>query len=225
MRWDVRAFDLFAPLYDLFMPAADETAIRKGLVVADRDIDRIIEVGGGSGRVARTVGATVVDPAGGMLKRARQKGTEAVRASATHLPHPDGSVDAVLIVDALHHFPDPDRCLVEASRVLAPGGVLVVREFDRATRLGQALELAEFVVGFHSSFYTAAELEAAIETAGLSVRPIEYGFEMTIAGVKPSPKLEIEESPHRQDDGTADDYDQHERHVGTAAGDRDDADE
>lgn len=185
MRWDVRAFDLFAPLYDLLMPAADETEIRKGLAVADREIGRIVEIGGGSGRVARTVGATVVDPARGMLERARGRGLETVQASATDLPHPDESVDAVLIADALHHFPNPERCLAEAARVLAPGGVLVIIEFDRETRRGRVLEAAEALVGFDSKFYTAAELEAATEATGLSLRPIEYGFEMTIAGVKP----------------------------------------
>lgn len=183
MRWDVRAFDLFAPLYDLFMPPTDEIALRKGFAVADRSIERVLEVGGGSGRAARTVGATVLDPSRGMLRRARKRGLEAVQASATDLPYPDGSIDAVMVVDALHHFPDPERCLAEMARVLAPGGVLVVREFDRSTRRGRALELAETLVRFDSTFYTASELETMIGSAGLEVRPIEYGFETTIAGV------------------------------------------
>ncbi|MFO7926589.1 MAG: class I SAM-dependent methyltransferase [Halobacteriota archaeon] len=186
MRWDVRAFDLFAPLYDLFMPPADEAEIRKGFFLADRDVERIVEIGGGSGRVARTVDATVVDPAAGMLRRARRRGLETVRASATDLPHPDGSIDAVLVVDAFHHFPEQRRCLEEIARVLAPGGVLIVREFDRGTRLGRALVAAERLVWFDSTFYTAEELEDAIEAVGLDVRPIDYGFEMTIAGLKPS---------------------------------------
>jgi demethylmenaquinone methyltransferase/2-methoxy-6-polyprenyl-1,4-benzoquinol methylase len=186
MRWDVRAFDLFAPLYDLFMLPTDGLDVRKGLSVADRETDRIVEVGGGSGRVAQTVGAAVVDPARGMLERARFRDLETVQAIATDLPHPDGSVDAVVVVDALHHFPDQRRCLEEMARVLAPGGVLVITEFDRETRLGRALEAAERVVRFGSSFYTAAELEAEIEAVGLDPRPIEYGFEMTIAGVKPT---------------------------------------
>lgn len=183
MRWDVRAFDLFAPLYDLFMPPADDLNLRKGFAVAERELDRIVEIGGGSGRVARTIDAAVVDPSRGMLRRARGKGLETVQASATDLPHPDGSVDAVVVVDALHHFPDPERCLEETARVLAPGGVLVVTEFDRSTRLGRLLELAEKLVGFDSTFYTAPELEALIEAAGLDSRPIEYGFEMTVAGI------------------------------------------
>lgn len=184
MPWDVRAFDRFAPLYDLFMPAADEVELRKGLACADRDVERLVEVGGGTGRAAREVGATVLDPARGMLERARERGLETVQGSATDLPHPDGSLDAVLIVDALHHFPDHERCLAEAERVLAPGGVLVVREFDVSTRRGWALEVAEHLFGFDSRFYSAAELLAAIEAAGLDARPVDYGFGMTIVGVQ-----------------------------------------
>lgn len=186
MRWDVRAFDLFAPVYDRFMPATDGVALRKGLAVADRRVDRILEVGGGSGRVAGEIGATVVDPARGMLRRARRRGLETVQASATDLPHPDGSVDAVVVVDAFHHFPAGQRCLSEMARVLAPGGVLVITDFDRGTRLGWALDRAERLVGFDSTFYTVSELESAIGSAGLKVKPIEYGFETTVAGVKPS---------------------------------------
>ena len=186
MRWDVRAFDLFAPVYDRFMPATDGVALRKALAVADRRVDRILEVGGGSGRVAGEIGATVVDPARGMLRRARRRGLETVQASATDLPHPDGSVDAVVVVDAFHHFPAGQRCLSEMARVLAPGGVLVITDFDRGTRLGWALDRAERLVGFDSTFYTVSELESAIGSAGLEVKPIEYGFETTVAGVKPS---------------------------------------
>ena len=185
MRWDVAAFDAFAPVYDLFMPSADRTALRKGLVCADREVERCIEVGGGSGRAAGEVGAAVVDPARGMLKRARGRGLETVQGVGEHLPLADESVDAVLVVDALHHFPDREAALAEATRVLAPGGVLVVREFDRSTRRGQLLDGSERLVGFDSSFYTAAELEAAIDRAGLDARPVEYGFGMTVVGVKP----------------------------------------
>lgn len=184
MQWDVRAFDAFAPVYDLFMPAADRTALRKGLACADRELERCVEVGGGSGRAAREVGAAVLDPARGMLERARGRGLETVQGSAEALPLADGSVDAILVVDALHHFPDQEAALAEAARALAPGGVLVVREFDRSTRRGRWLALSERLVGFDSRFLTAGELEAAIDRAGLDARPVEYGFGMTVVGVK-----------------------------------------
>lgn len=183
-HWDVAAFDTFAPLYDLFMPPADVVPLEKGLACADRDVERILDVGGGSGRAAREVGATVLDPARGMLERAHGKGLETVQGSATDLPLATESVDAVLIVDALHHFPDHDRCLAEIARVLKPGGVLVVREFDRSTRRGRLLDIAERAVAFDSTFYTASELGDHIDAAGLDARPIEYGFSMTVVGVK-----------------------------------------
>lgn len=184
MTRDVRAFDRFAPIYDLFMPSADAVSLRKGLACADREVERIVEVGGGSGRAAREVDAAVLDPARGMLERARDRGLETVQGSADRLPLADASVDAVLIVDALHHFPAHDRCLAEAARVLAPGGVLVVREFDRSTRRGWLTDVAEQLIGFDSTFYTAAELQDAIDAAGLDARPVEYGFGMTVVGVK-----------------------------------------
>ena len=184
MNLDVVLFDRFAGVYDAFMPAADATELRKGFGHADRPVERVVEVGGGSGRAARDVGATVVDPAEGMLRRARKRGLETVRGSADRLPLRDASVDAVTIVDALHHFPNHSMALSEAARVLRPGGVLVVREFDRSTRRGRALELAEAAVMFDSRFYTATELESAIERAGLDARPVTYGFEMTVVGVK-----------------------------------------
>lgn len=184
MAWDVTAFDRFAPLYDAFMPSTDRVEIEKGLACADRPVERIVEVGGGSGRVAREVDAVVVDPARGMLERARAKGLQTVQGDATELPHPDDAVDAVLVVDALHHFPDHERCIAEAARVLKPGGVLVIREFDRSTTRGRLLELGERLVGFDSRFYTADELQDRITAAGLDARPVDYGFGMTVVGVK-----------------------------------------
>ena len=82
MRRDVAAFDVFAPVYDRLMWSADETALRKGLSCAERDVERCVEVGGGSGRAAQSVDAAVLDPARGMVERARGRGLETIRASA-----------------------------------------------------------------------------------------------------------------------------------------------
>jgi SAM-dependent methyltransferase len=45
-----------------------------------------------------------------------------VRASALSLPFRDGSVRAVVMLNVLHHLPDPRRFFRECARVLAPGG-------------------------------------------------------------------------------------------------------
>ena len=184
---DISRFDRFARYYDRFAPTADASALRAGLAIADREIERIIDVGGGTGHAARALDLPeriVVDAAGSMLHEARRHGFECVRADAATLPFADESVDAVVIADALHHIGDQAGALAAGARVLRPGGVVVCREFDRATLLGRLLVAFEGLVGFESSFFTPEELAFAIERTGLDAAIPNRGFGFTVAGVK-----------------------------------------
>lgn len=44
------------------------------------------------------------------------------------LPLPDGSCDRVVIHDAFHHIPNPERILAEMARILAPHGIVAMCE-------------------------------------------------------------------------------------------------
>jgi len=185
---DVATFHRFARPYDLLMPAADPATLRAGLDLADRPVERLLDVGGGTGRAARAMDVpdrTVVDAARGMLREARGHGLAAVRGDAATLPVADGSVDAVLVVDALHHMSDPDGVFAAARRVLRPGGVLVVREFDPTTLRGRALVLAERVVGFDSTFHPPGHLRDRVARAEFDAAVVERGFGYTVAGTRP----------------------------------------
>jgi SAM-dependent methyltransferase len=50
------------------------------------------------------------------------------RADAEALPYDDGSVGALVLFDVLHHVPRPARFFAEATRVLRPGGRIVLCE-------------------------------------------------------------------------------------------------
>lgn len=49
-----------------------------------------------------------------------------ILSDAENLPFKDDSFDSVFMVASLHHLPDPEKALVEARRVLKPGGIFVM---------------------------------------------------------------------------------------------------
>ncbi|MFT4958012.1 MAG: SAM-dependent methyltransferase [Halobacteriales archaeon] len=185
---DVVPFDWLARPYDLVMPAADAEALAAGLAAADRAVNTALDVGGGSGRAARAVSGidwTVVDAARGMLGVANSHGLPTVQGDAATLPIRDESVDAVVFLDSWHHVGRQRVAIEEAARVLRPGGVLVVREFDPKSIRGRGLVLAEHLVGFDSSFLTPDSLAALAEKYGLSPDVPDRGFVYTVAATKP----------------------------------------
>jgi SAM-dependent methyltransferase len=64
-----------------------------------------------------------------MLQHADQKGLSTIAADAQHLPIPDESFDAAMLVSMLHHVADPAAALSEAQRILRVGGRLAAMVF------------------------------------------------------------------------------------------------
>ena len=183
-RW---FFERFARPYELIMPPADPAPLRRALSQAKRPIERVVDVAGGPGRAVRAIDAperVVVDGAAGMVRQVPD-GIAAVQGDASRLPLRSEAADAVLVVDALHHLPRTDAVVSEAVRVLRPGGVLVIREFDRGTLRGRFLAVGEHLVGFDSTFFTADELAERLSDAGFEAHVADRGFDCTVVGVKP----------------------------------------
>src|SRR5690348_14608729 len=60
------------------------------------------------------------------LRQAREHGVTPVRADAFRLPFADASLHCVVAGEILEHLPDLAAGCAELTRVLAPGGVLVI---------------------------------------------------------------------------------------------------
>lgn len=131
---------------------------------------------------------TGVDLSAAMLTLARSRAGQAgvgervrfLEADAADTGLPAHSFDVVVSHYALHHFDDPTRLLAEASRLVRPGGTVLVRDLVRPGRLlARASALFGSVVMRNTrdqnrqyteslaACYTAAEIRGVLERAGL----------------------------------------------------------
>ena len=105
----------------------------------------IIDVAGGTGDVARRFlkrvkgkgKATVCDPNEFMVKEGKKNHTfkdkiEWIVASAEDLPFKENTFDAYLVSFGVRNFSNIEKSLVEAYRVLKPGGKFYCLEFSKA---------------------------------------------------------------------------------------------
>lgn len=139
---------------------------------------RLLDIGTGTGRVLELLASRVkqglgVDASKAMLAlaRARLAAPELAHCSVRQadmyrLPFSDGSFDTVVLQMVLHHAEDPVGAIVEAVRVLAPGGRLLavdLLEHDRADLTGK---LAHRWPGFSD-----AAMHRMFAAAGMEFQP------------------------------------------------------
>ena len=122
-----RSFGPAAAAYDRYRPGYPAAAVAHALAGAG---PRVLDLGAGTGKLTAALaagrpGVVAVEPDPDMLAvlRARLPEVDARAGSAEEIPLPDGTVDAVLVGQALHWF-EPGRAAAEIARVLGPGGVL-----------------------------------------------------------------------------------------------------
>jgi len=143
-------FDSVAPKYDLMNDLMSFGLHRawKAYAVAVANLrigDKVLDVAGGTGDLARSFAARVgasglvvhSDINESMLRQGRDRLIDAgialptVICDAEALPFPTGSFDLVSVGFGLRNMTDKDKALREMNRVLRPGGRLLVLEFSK----------------------------------------------------------------------------------------------
>ncbi|MDE3241328.1 MAG: methyltransferase domain-containing protein [Nitrospirota bacterium] len=118
---------------DAFSQVFQQEWNRALLAINRRPVDRVLELGCGSGILlkelkARSRFVVGFDVSPDMMRRARPLGAPLVTGNGSVLPFRDASFDLVSCRGVLHHLPDVPAALREIHRVLRPGGELILSE-------------------------------------------------------------------------------------------------
>jgi SAM-dependent methyltransferase len=132
-------YDKIAPTYEArYAPGLYDEARQtlRAFIIAEKP-DRVLEVGCGTGywlEALRDLVSSIcgLDYSSEMLRKARDKDLSGnlVRATAEALPFCDRTFDVIFCVNAIHHFERVDQFIVEARRLLRPGGTLATFGMD-----------------------------------------------------------------------------------------------
>jgi 2-polyprenyl-6-hydroxyphenyl methylase/3-demethylubiquinone-9 3-methyltransferase len=192
-RNDIRQYDdlvdawwrpeaAFAALH--WLAAARERLLPEPLV----DGEVLLDLGCGGGLMAPYASAyrhVGVDLSASALGVADRHGVLVVRGDAARLPVADGAASVVVAGELLEHVGDLDAVVAEASRVLRPGGTVVVDTIN-ATRLARLtlVGIAERLPGGPPPRIHDPDL--FVPPARLEKLFAEHGISLRVWGIRPS---------------------------------------
>jgi ubiquinone/menaquinone biosynthesis C-methylase UbiE len=193
-----RYFSAYADQWDEIRSlhvAESEVEEAIGRALGDKPLGSLVDVGTGTGRMIELFGsraetATGIDKSSDMLRLARARLQAAhVPASLRQgdmyaLPLPDGTADVILLHQVLHYAHSPAEAIVEAARVLLPGGRLLIVDFAQHEREDLRERAHHVRLGFADD-----AMIGWLESAGLRGEVVEQleGGELTVtlwAGTK-----------------------------------------
>lgn len=197
MRNSQNFWDKNAGRYDRFM--RKDTAAYEQLYELLRPVVRqktVLELATGTGLIAKHIVHSAdhieaTDASQEMIELAKQ-GVKSAKLYFSvqdmfHLPYADQSFDVVIVVNALHIVPEPEKALSEIRRVLKDDGVLVAPTFTHADNafFGKVKAFFMKLAGFplHSK-WTSHEYLAFLRENGWTVQKstvLKASFPLTYA--------------------------------------------
>jgi len=167
----------------------EESAVEGAMaaVLGEGPLGTMVDIGTGTGRMLELFGgqaetALGIDRSSEMLRLARAKlagrdNTELRQADLYALPMADGVADVAILHHVLHYAQQPGAAILEAGRVLGPGGRLLIADFAPHEREELRARDAHVRLGFADD-----QIAAWAEAAGLRLVRTETlaGGELTV---------------------------------------------
>jgi SAM-dependent methyltransferase len=143
------------PRYRGYRPTRKGSAldhrVRVAVALVPPRATRLLDLGAGDGFVTAELAAAGGAPLGvavdvgapAPLGPCRREVSRLTARLPGPLPFPDGAFDVVVSLETIEHLLDPDALLIEARRVLAPGGCLILS----TPRLDSLLVIGSLLLG------------------------------------------------------------------------------
>lgn len=183
---------IVAHLYDWILPKRKPVEFLE-LLNAQKH-DKILEIGAGTGRIAKHYGfkvrdLTLLDPAENMLKRAIDLLPHAkpIIGFSEKMDIGSNTFDKIVCYDSLHHWQNQMKGLSEAYRVLRPGGKILVLEVDQNNFWGRKIQLFENILKMNSHMHKPSDLKNMLEKIGfkkVTYDPTNHSLTYAIIGTK-----------------------------------------
>ncbi|MFZ5353669.1 MAG: class I SAM-dependent methyltransferase [Bacillota bacterium] len=136
--------------------------------------ENICDVGGGTGYLAERLSSHcskvyVVDESAGMLSlvNADEK-VIPVKTDALQTGFADNTFDVVILSDVYHHIKESDLLILEVKRILKPGGILLIHDFDLKKLRTKILRVFEARLFGELYYCTAAQIRQKLSGYGFS---------------------------------------------------------
>lgn len=146
--------------------------------------DSLLDVGCGTGyliellKKQRKAEYHGLDISPEMLKQAKKKFDNSVffaEGSADSLPYTDEQFDIVTCIQSFHHYPEPEKSLQEAYRVLKEDGVYIISDTgcNNIFRHLSSFIFRHFAKGGDYAAYSIGDIQQMLERAGFKVEKAE----------------------------------------------------
>lgn len=195
MEFGISNFNgIAAYVYDWILP--QRTPVEFLQLLNAQKHDRILEIGAGTGRIAKHYGLkvhdlTLLDPAENMLKRAIMLLPHAkpIVGFSEKMEFNDNTFDKIVCYDTLHHWQNQVKGLREAYRVLKPGGLILLMEVDQNNWWGRKVQLFENILRMNSRMHKPYDLQLILEKIGYAnviYDPTNNSLTYALIGSKPT---------------------------------------
>lgn len=173
-QWDRMRQELFGARFDLIALGA---LLEEDWVLGD--------LGCGTGQIAEILAPFVrqviaVESSRAMISAARKRlaavdNVDVRQGGLEALPLDEHALDAAVISLVLHHVAEPQAVILEAARVLRPGGRLLIVDMFKHERLEYRTQMGHVWLGFEREQMQAWLEAAGFERARVTALPAEAG--------------------------------------------------